>query len=92
MTFIGLKAVVISQFLVICLLLFSSVVPCVGVEVFVPEREIIVSEIHQKPEWMLLWDKARNSVRAGEFSRAAAFYTELLQRKPHIEEANWGIQ
>lgn len=41
------------------------------------------------PDWKLLWDEARNFVRAKQYDRAAASYSELYRRKPNIEEAVW---
>lgn len=55
----------------------------------------IAGEIHPLnqtegiPEWKKQWDLARDLVRHDELGPAAEAYRQLLQLKPHIEEARW---
>lgn len=54
-----------------------------------PGRDIVIIDSSGYPTWKALWDKARESARQKKYSLAAASYAELIQAKPHIDEAKW---
>jgi predicted Zn-dependent protease len=91
MTFIGLKAVVISHLLLFCLVITGVfVLPCAAREGIVPERNIeVYSSDLVTPNWRAMWEKARNYARMEQYLDAALLYAELFKLKPNIEEANW---
>ncbi len=54
-----------------------------------PGRGIVILESSGNPAWKVLWDQAREYARLKKYSLAAASYAELVQLKPHIDEAQW---
>ena len=54
-----------------------------------PERDVVVSDTREEPEWKLLWDKARELTRQEKYVEAAMSYSRLLSLKNNIEEASW---
>lgn len=48
---------------------------------------IVLQGSQDQPNWMVLWDKARNYARQGDQQKSAAMYRELFLEKPLIEEA-----
>lgn len=52
-------------------------------------RDIIILDSSGSPAWKVLWDQAREYARQKKYSLAAASYSELIQTKAHIEEAQW---
>lgn len=93
MTFIGLKIVVISHIFVSCLMLMgilSHPSASYARDLIVPERSIdLVDYELEVPHWKILWDKARNYVKAEQYPQAASVYSELFTVRSSIEEANW---
>ncbi len=90
MTFIGLKTVIMSHLLLICLILSGGPFPSMAREGIVPAKNISVVGVEQEvPQWKLLWDKARTDFGAEKIPQAAAGYAELIKQKPNIEQANW---
>ncbi|MDK9707904.1 MAG: hypothetical protein OEL83_12720 [Desulforhopalus sp.] len=93
MTIAGLKTVVIRRIFVPCLVVmtvFSLLSSSYSRELIVPEKSINLIDYEEElPQWKILWDKARNHVRAEQFRQAAAVYSELFTVKSNLEEANW---
>ena len=91
MTFIRLKAVIISHLILFCLVITAGFdLPCAAREGIVPEKNIEVNSSDLvTPEWRIIWEKARSHARAERYLEAAMFYSELFKQKPNIEEANW---
>lgn len=54
-----------------------------------PERDVVVSDTREEPEWKLLWDEARELTRQEKYAEAAMSYSRLLTLKNNIEEASW---
>ncbi len=91
MTFTRLKTVVFSHLLLFCIIIAGvSVLPSAAREGIAPERNIsVVGGDLGVPEWKLLWDRAREHVRAEKYLQAASVYAEFFKQKPNIEQANW---
>jgi tetratricopeptide (TPR) repeat protein len=74
---------------VFCLLLsLPSFLPAASAAI-TPERDVVVSDTREEPEWKLLWDKARELTRQKKYAEAAMSYSRLLSLKNNIEEASW---
>ena len=54
-----------------------------------PERDVVVSDTREEPEWKILWDEARELTRQEKYAEAAKSYSRLLSLKNNIEEASW---
>ena len=54
-----------------------------------PERDVVISDSRENPEWKALWDKARELTRQEKYAEAARSYSQLLALKKNIEEASW---
>ena len=56
----------------------------------VPDKLIFPGE-SSVPRWLLLWEEARQAVRAGQFAEAVTRYHTLLDLKPGLEEGRWEL-
>ena len=54
----------------------------------VPARDIAYAS-QEAPVWKLTWDKAREMSRKGNYDKALANFTVLLNNKPNLDEARW---
>ena len=54
-----------------------------------PERDVVVSDTREEPEWKILWDEARELTRQEKYAEAARSYSRLISLKNNIEEASW---
>lgn len=57
-------------------------------ENLVPARDIAYASL-DVPVWKLTWDKAREMSRNGDYDKALANFTVLLDNKPNLDEARW---
>ncbi|MCX5870860.1 MAG: tetratricopeptide repeat protein [Deltaproteobacteria bacterium] len=77
---------------VFCFLLFNpSFLPAASTAstAIIPERDVVVSDTREEPEWKTLWDEARELTRQEKYAEAARSYSRLLSLKNNIEEASW---
>ncbi|MBW6519814.1 MAG: tetratricopeptide repeat protein [Desulfoarculaceae bacterium] len=79
--------------LIIALLCFPLFLPSLlsaaSAAAITPERDVVISDTSQDPEWKVLWDEARELTRQARYIEAASSYSRLLSFKKNIEEASW---
>lgn len=74
---------------VLCFVLFLPSLLSAAPAAITPERDVVINDTRESPEWKALWDEARELTRQEKYSEAAVSYSRLLSLKTNIEEATW---
>jgi tetratricopeptide (TPR) repeat protein len=73
----------------LCFILFLPSFLSAAPAAITPERDVVINDTRESPEWKALWDEARELTRQEKYREAAGSYSRLLSLKTNIEEATW---
>jgi tetratricopeptide (TPR) repeat protein len=71
------------------ILLLAPVYVSAAPPAIIPDRDVVLSDTSQEPEWKILWDEARELARQQKYVESARIYSRLLSLKKNLEEASW---